>query len=124
MVALGMLISCPFAYAMLAVESLPLLQASACGYGVFVGLLIANSWAAAFDVVDERNYSFAAAFMTLTSGVAAGTGVLLAGLWKQQFVSLMGWSAAIGAVASLCLMWVAATRFDQEKRVLPRAAAA
>ena len=123
-VALGMLISCPFGYAMLAVESLPLLQASACGYGIFVGLLIANSWAAAFDVVDERNYSFAAAFMTLTSGVAAGAGVLLAGLWKEEFVSLMGWSAVIGAVASLCLIWIAATRFEQERRFLPRAGAA
>src|SRR5262249_55562727 len=49
-VALGMLASCPFGYALLAVESLLLLQLSACAYGIFVGLLIANSWASAFDV--------------------------------------------------------------------------
>jgi MFS family permease len=117
-VGLGMLISCPFAYCLLAVDDLSIFKFSACGYGFFVGLLIATSWAAAFDVVDERNYSFAAAFMTLTSGVAAGVGVLLAGLWRESFVAFMGWSAVIGAAMSLALIWVAATRFDQEKRVL------
>jgi hypothetical protein len=90
-------------------------------YGLFIGLLIANSWAAAFDVVDERNYSFAAAFMTLTSGIAAGTGVWLAGIWKESFVSLMGWSALIGAVSALVLIWVTLTRFDTDIYRLTRA---
>jgi MFS family permease len=119
-VALGLLLSCPVGYAILAVQSVVALKISACAYGIFVGLLIANSWAASFDVVDERNYSFAAAFMTLTSGVAAGVGVLLAGIWKESFVSLMGWAAILGAVSALALIWVTAASFDQDLHRLRR----
>ena len=54
----------------------------------------------------------------LTSGVAAGSGVLLAGFWKQSITSFMGWSALVVAVASIGLMWVATIRFDQESRIL------
>jgi MFS family permease len=117
-VALGMLCSCPVGYAVLAVHSLVALEVSACLYGLSVGFLIANSWAAAFDVVDDRNYSFAAAFISLTSGIAAGAGMLIAGLWKDSFVWLMGWSAIFGAISAVALIWVTVTSFDRDIRRL------
>ena len=114
----GLLLSCPFAYLMLAVHSLLLLKLFAVGFGISVGFLISNSWSAAFDVIDDRNYSFAASFLNLSSGFAAGAGVFLAGLWKANFVSLMGWAALVTAGTAVFMMWVAVRHFDHDRQRL------
>jgi len=114
----GLLVSCPFAYLLLATHSLSMLKIFAAIFGLSVGLLISNSWAAAFDVVDERNYSFAAAFLNLTSGFAAGTGIFLVGLWKESAVSFMGWCTLVTAASAILLMAVAVKYFDQDRNRL------
>ena len=121
---MGLLISSPFAYLLLATHSLTMLKIFAAAFGFSVGLLISNSWAAAFDVVDERNYSFAAAFLNLTSGFAAGSGIFLVGVLRESFTSLMGWCALVTAGSAILLMWAAVANFDKDRKRLGHTAPA
>jgi MFS family permease len=114
----GLLISCPFAWLMLATGSLPVLRISAIAFGLSVGLLISNSWPAAFDVVDEGNYSFAAAFLNMSSGMAAGVGIFLAGLWSDTFTVLIAWSAGITSVTALGMMIAPLLFFDRDRKAI------
>ncbi len=62
--AAGILLSAPFGYLTFAVNSLNLARACSCLYGVFAGLMIANIFAAALDVVAPRNFGSARACST------------------------------------------------------------
>src|SRR5438128_8699926 len=54
----GLLACAPFAYLILASHSLLQLKFAAAGFGLFAGLMMANIFAAAYDVIAERNYGF------------------------------------------------------------------
>jgi len=115
---LGVLLSAPFAYLTLAGGSLTVLKLAATGFGLFAGLMIANIFASAYDVISERNYGFGAGALNMAGGLAGGAAIFFAGLWKQTLgiETLMGWSAVAAACCACLLIVVAATRFEADKR--------
>jgi MFS family permease len=111
--ALGLLLCAPFAYMVLAVNSLAILKIACLSFGFFSGAFIANVFAAAYEVVPETAYGFSVGVLNFAGGLAGGAGVFLAG-WSHNsggIVKLMGGSAMLAVVMALGLTVVAASHF-------------
>ncbi len=119
--AAGILLSAPFGYLTFAVHSLNLARVCSCLYGVFAGLLIANIFAASFDVISPRNYGFGAGFLNTVGGVAASIVILVAGLVKDTlgFAGLLTWVGIAGCVSAAALIVTAFRRFSVERYAAP-----
>lgn len=117
-VGLGLLLCAPFAYLTLAVRSLALLKAASAGFGFFSGVMIANNFASAYEVVSERNYGLAAGTLNMVGGLAGGGGIYLAGNWKDSvgIEVLMMWGAAGAAAAAVLMMMVVRGSFEGDRR--------
>jgi hypothetical protein len=115
---LGLLACAPMAYLTLASGSLALLKLASVGFGLLAGLMIANIFAMACDVISERNYGFGAGALNLVGGLSGGAAIFCTGLWKQSIGirTLMGWVALATASAAVALVVVVAARFEADRR--------
>ena len=115
--AAGLLLCAPFAWLALATSSLGVLKLACAAFGLAAGLFIANLFAAAYDVIAERNYGFGAGALNLFGGAAGGTAVFLAGLWRRSvgIPALMGWAAALTALGAVALLAVSLRHFDADR---------
>lgn len=120
--AVGLLGAAPLAYLTFAAASLPALGLAATGFGLLAGLMIANVFASAFDVVSERNYGFGAGVLNLVGGLAGGAAIFCAGLWKESvgMATLMAWVALASMAAAGLMLLAAALRFEADRRRLAR----
>jgi predicted MFS family arabinose efflux permease len=118
--SLGLLLSAPLAYLTLASASLAVLRLAATGFGLVAGLMIANVFASAYDVIAERNYGFGAGVLNFVGGLAGGAAIFCTGLWKQSVgvVTMMAWAAVATAATAAILLLVTATRFQADRRRL------
>ncbi|MFN7993461.1 MAG: MFS transporter [Bryobacteraceae bacterium] len=108
------LFSCtPFAYALLAVDSLFLLECCSAIFGFLGGLFIANLFAGAYDVVSERNYGFAAGALNMIGGLAGGAAIYLTGVLKASvgMTGFIRWGAIASALAAAIMVAVVARYF-------------
>ena len=80
----GLLSCAPFGWIMFSTSSLSILRFAMIAFGLLSGLFIANVFAAALDHVREQHYSFAAAIVNMTGGVAGGLGILLVGAYRAK----------------------------------------
>jgi hypothetical protein len=119
----GLLIAAPFAYLTLATSSLSILKLSSAAFGLFSGMMMANVFASAYDVISTRNYGFAAGTLNMIGGVAGGASIFLTGRWKESLGihTLMGAGALAAAVSAVLLMIVANKEFarDRERIGMP-----
>jgi MFS family permease len=83
-VGAALLCSAPFAALALGSHALPMLKLSTAGFGLFGGCMMGNVYPATYDVVDHRNYGFAIGVLNLFGGMAGGSAIFLAGLWKAS----------------------------------------
>jgi MFS transporter, Spinster family, sphingosine-1-phosphate transporter len=115
-VALGVILSAPFAYVTFATGSLFAAVASACSFGLFSGLMMSNIFAAAYDVVAPQNYGFSAGMLNLVGGLAGGAGILGAGVWKDSAgISVVAGSTGVAALlAGIVLALVVVRWFPAE----------
>jgi predicted MFS family arabinose efflux permease len=113
----GILLSAPFGYLTFAVHSLNLARLCSALYGGFAGLMIANVFAGAYDVVAPRNYGFGAGFLNAMGGISASIIILLAGMVKDSlgFAGLLTWVGIACCVSALTLAVAAFTRFASER---------
>ena len=120
--AFGLFLCAPFGYLTLAADSLAGLKIASGFFGLLAGLMIANVFASAYDVVQERNYAFAAGVLNLGGGISSGLGLLLAGWWKESggAVALMQRASIASAFSALLLASVAALTFDSDVARLSR----
>lgn len=81
---LGLLSCAPFGWIMFSTSSLPTLRFAMVAFGVLSGLFIANIFAAALDHAREEHYSFTAALVNMSGGVAGGLGILLVGAYRAK----------------------------------------
>jgi MFS transporter, Spinster family, sphingosine-1-phosphate transporter len=116
MLACGLILCSPFAYLTLAVDSLALLRVASGAFGFFAGLAIANVFAASYDVISERNFSFGAGVLNMIGGLAGGAGALLAGQWKESIgiVALMQWSTGAAILSAAVLVLVTRKNFGRD----------
>ncbi len=115
--AAGILLSAPFGYLTFAVHSLDLARLCSALYGGFAGLMIANIFAGAYDVISARNYGFGAGFLNTMGGISASVIILVAGLVRNSlgFAGLLTWVAFACCASALALIFVAATRYSGER---------
>jgi MFS family permease len=112
----GILLSTPFGYLTFAVHSLNLARLCSGLYGGFAGLMIANVFAGALDVVSRRNYGFGAGFLNTVGGVAASIIILVAGLVRGSlgFAGLLTWVGVACYLSAFVLIATAFKNFTAE----------
>lgn len=117
--AVGTLLSAPFAYLMFAVHSLLLLKIIAIAFGFFAGAVIGNLFSSAYDVIPERNYGAGAGILNTIGGISSGAGMLLVGIWKAKvgFEPLVGCASIFNIVGGILLILVARRYFASDRRV-------
>lgn len=101
----GLVTCAPFALAVFAAESLPLLKLSAFCFGLFAGLFVSNIFASAYDIVSPRNFGLATGVINMAGGLGSGAAILFAGMWKQSvsISSLMAIGTSFALVMALVL---------------------
>ena len=72
----------PFAYLMFAAASVGQFRFCAVAFGLLAGLNVGNVYAAAYDAISDRNYSFAGSVLNMAGGISAGLSMWLAGYYK------------------------------------------
>jgi MFS family permease len=116
-VALGILLSAPFAYLSFHLSSLTSVKLVSAGFGFFAGGLHANLASAAYDVIHERDFGIGVGVLNMIGGAAGGVGILFAGIWGRTIgiPAMMGWAALISAIAAASLVVVTARNFGSEQ---------
>ena len=103
--ALGLFGSAPCAWLMFAAPTVALVEYAEIGFGLLSGLFIANIFAAAFDVVAQSRYSFAAGVLNTAGGLAGGAGILLGGLAGHTgLVPVVAFSAVAVALMAVIML--------------------
>lgn len=119
LIAVAGLAACaPFAFLSLAAGSLVIAKLSAAAFGFFAGVFVANTFAAAYDVISRQNYGLGTGILNLTGGLAGGAAILAAGLWKASvgMAPLMKWQAIASCAGAVLLLLVVLTRFTSDRR--------
>ncbi|MCW5982974.1 MAG: MFS transporter [Bryobacteraceae bacterium] len=118
----GLLLSAPFAYLTLAAPSVAQLKLASAAFGLLSGLMIANVFASAYDVLPERSYGFGAGVLNMIGGLSGGAGILLAGLLKGTLgiTGLMGWAALASSAAAAVLLLTARFHFESDRQIRDR----
>jgi MFS family permease len=108
----------PFGFLSLAAGSLAIAKLSATAFGFFAGVFVANTFAAAYDVISRQNYGLGTGLLNLVGGLAGGAAILAAGLWKASLgmVPLMKWQAIASGGAAILLLFVVMMRFASDHR--------
>lgn len=115
--ALGLLLCAPFAYWTVSLNSLAGLKAASGVFGFFAGAMAGNAFAAAYDVVSERNYGFATGVLNMSGGLGGGAAMLLVG-WSQGphgIPHIMSQNALAAVAAALVLIVVVTLRFKRDR---------
>jgi MFS family permease len=112
----GLFACAPFAYALVAAGSLPLLELFSAAFGFLGGLFIANLFAGAYDVVSERNYGFAAGSLNMIGGLAGGAAIYLTGVFKASLgmAGLIRWGAMASAITAAIMVATVAVWFRSD----------
>jgi predicted MFS family arabinose efflux permease len=113
----GLLAACPFTWLIFTAQSLALMKLAALGFGTCAGVMIANIFAAAYDVVAERNYGFSNGTLNMAGGLAGGAAILSVGVWKASLGidGLMAWAAAVTALLGIALAMVVWRWFGRDR---------
>jgi len=103
----GLLLAAPLAFISLT-QSLEMAKLSVAGFGLFTGMMAANTFASVYDAVPREHDGFAVGVLNMMGGLAGGAAIALAGLWKASFgiAALMQAASAIAVVFALALWFV------------------
>jgi predicted MFS family arabinose efflux permease len=105
-VACGILLSAPFFVLTFRASSIGIFRVYAVAFGFLAGLAMANIFAAAYDLVRDQNYGFAAGVLNMTGGISGGAAMLLVGAYKDVLGTnrLVMWSAAAAMLSAIVLL--------------------
>ena len=84
LVGAGVLFSAPFAWLAFQSDSLAVLKLASIGFGLFGGWLMANIFAAAYDVIAKENYGLGAGALNFCGGLAGGSAIFITGYFKAS----------------------------------------
>lgn len=116
-VAIVGVLVCPcFAWLVFTALALNTVKLSCVLFGITAGLLQANVFAAAYDIIPMRSYGIATGVLNVTGALGGGLSVLLAGVFKSSggVELLAGSAAAATALTGIVLLTVVALRFGKE----------
>ena len=114
-IGMGLLLCSPFAVWTFAAAELTVATKAGGVFGIFSGVMMANTMAAAYDVVPARSYGLAAGVLTMIGGSAGGLAILFAGVVKERLRDQIHRLrvAAMGSAASAVLILVIAWRYPR-----------
>ncbi len=115
--AAGILLSAPFGYLTFASDTLPMATLFSSAYGLTSGLMVANTFAAAYDVIGRKNFGLASGVLNMIGGFAATIMIFVAGVAKATigFSGLLQYVAAGCVLAALLLAFVASRYYAREQ---------
>jgi hypothetical protein len=110
------LLSAPFAWLAFQSDSLAVLKLASVGFGFFGGWLMANIFAAAYDVIARENYGLGAGALNLCGGLAGGTAIFIAGYLKASvgIAPLMLAASAVSVASGILLIVITRFRFPNQ----------
>ncbi|MFN0103882.1 MAG: MFS transporter [Bryobacteraceae bacterium] len=113
--AAGVFGSAPFAYWTFAAGTLGEARFFSAGFGLFAGLLAANAFAAAYDVIGSENRGLGGGVLNMMGGLSSAGMIYMAGIWKETigFAGMVVWMMGV-SMASAVLLAVMATRYKRE----------
>jgi MFS family permease len=116
---IGFFLSAPCAYLMFSVSTIGEFRFFALTFGLLSGLNVGNGIAAAYDVVHDKNYSFAGGVYNMAGGASAAAGMWLGGVLKKSLglSGLVAISAAITMATAVFFLVVIWRRFDPHHNV-------
>ena len=116
-VAFGLFFCSPFAAVIYKTISLPLLEISACGFGIFAGCVAVNVFAALPEVVGCKNFGLATGLLNLAGGLGAGAAILLTGVLRHTLTSanLMMISSVLSMVVAIAFFFVVRLNFYHDQ---------
>ena len=117
--AAGVMLSAPFAYLTFSATTLNEARLFSAAFGLFGGLLAANAFAAAYDVLDSGSRGLAGGVLNMMGGISSAAMIYLAGLWKDSigFSGLMIGMMTVAIICSVALMAVSNSEFTSRNRV-------
>jgi MFS transporter, Spinster family, sphingosine-1-phosphate transporter len=115
--AAGVMLSAPFAYFTFSAASLDAARLFSAIFGLFAGLLAANAFAAAYDVIGAENRGVSGGVLNMTGGISSTFTIYLAGATKDTigFSGLLAWMMVIAIGCATILGLTAYSKFDEEK---------
>ncbi|MFN7918485.1 MAG: MFS transporter [Bryobacteraceae bacterium] len=115
--AAGVLLSAPFGYLTFAATSLDMARIWAAAYGACSGFMVANVFAASYDVIDRANFGMGAGVLNMVGGISAAIMIYLAGALKGTvgFAGLLQWVALACVVSAIVLALTARSRLAIER---------
>jgi sugar phosphate permease len=115
--AAGVMLSAPLGYLTFAADSLDLAKLFSAGYGFFSGFMVANVFAASYDVIERGNFGLGAGILNMVGGISAAIMIYLAGLLKNTvgFAGLLQWVALACIATGIGLIVTVRRRLPVEK---------
>lgn len=115
--AAGVLLSAPFAYLTFASATLDSARIFSAIFGLFAGLLAANAFAAAYDVIGEENRGLSGGVLNMTGGISSTFTIYLAGATRNTigFDGLLIWMMGVAILCATALGITAYAKFDEER---------
>jgi MFS family permease len=119
LVGAGVLLSAPFAWLAFDSSSLSILKLASIGFGLFGGALMANIFAAAYDVIAKENYGLGAGALNFCGGLAGGSAMFIAGYFRQSIgiATLMLAASTLAAASGILLIVIARLRFPRKAAI-------
>lgn len=113
--AAGVFGSAPFAYWAFAAGTLGEARIASVGFGLFSGLLAANAFAAAYDVIGSGNRGLGGGLLNMMGGLSSAGMIYMAGIWRETvgFAAVVLWMMGVSMASAALLAWVA-TRYKRE----------
>ncbi len=114
--AAGVLLCAPFAYLTFSADTIWTARLCSAAFGVFGGLLAANAFSGAYDLIGDTNRGLAGGILNGIGGISSASMIYLAGILKNTigFAGMMVWMMIAAIMASVLL--VAAVYFQEERR--------
>jgi MFS family permease len=115
--AAGLALASPFAALMFTGPGLTVVKLCSVCFGLCSAIMIANVFAAAYDVIPRSCYGFASGTLNMLGGLSGGAAMFAAGYWARPGPGALTRAAAAAAfAAALLLIAVARRQFHSDRR--------
>ena len=113
--AAGVLLCAPFAYLTFSSDTIWAARACSAAFGLFGGMLAANAFSGAYDLIGGGSRGLAGGILNGIGGIASGATIYLAGFLKNTIGvdGMMLWMMLAAMLASCVLAFAVYNRFDR-----------
>lgn len=120
--AAGVLLCAPFAYLTFSSDAIWTARVFSSAFGLFGGLLAANAFSGAYDLIGDGSRGLAGGILNGIGGIASGVMIYAAGFLKNSigFDGMMLWMMLAAMIAAGLLMVIAYSMLDRSQLCVDR----